>query len=166
MVEWAHRFACPVLLHAADREWVMRRDPALEFWDGERRELGHGLTLVRGGGHFPGATILHRAGAGGALLTGDVIHVIPDRIHVAFMWSYPNLVPLPEAAVRAVGASVDDLDYETIHGAWWDTFIPAGAKAIVRRSVERYGRALRGELVDPERLGQTVETELPAILRS
>jgi len=62
------------------------------------------------------------------------------------MWSYPNLVPLPEAAVRAVGASVDDLDYETIHGAWWDTFIPAGAKEIVRRSVERYGRAVRGEL--------------------
>jgi hypothetical protein len=146
MVEWAHRFGCPVLLHAADREWVMRPDPAVEFWDGERRPLGHGLTLVRGGGHFPGATMLHRARGDGALLTGDVIQVIPDRSHVAFMWSYPNLVPLPESAVRGLGACVEDLAFEAIHGAWWDTVIPAGAKEVVRRSVERYGRALRGEL--------------------
>ena len=27
MVEWAQRFDCPVLLHADDREWVMRADP-------------------------------------------------------------------------------------------------------------------------------------------
>jgi len=47
--------------------------------------------------------------------------------------------------VRAVGASVDDREYETIHGAWWGTVIPAGAREIVRRSVERYGRA-RGAL--------------------
>ena len=32
MVEWAHRFDCPVLLHADDRAWVMRPDPAVEFW--------------------------------------------------------------------------------------------------------------------------------------
>ncbi len=146
MVEWAQRFDCPVLLHAADREWVMRPDPAIEFWDGEVRELGGGLTLVRGGGHFPGATILHRAHDGGALLTGDVIQVIPDRTHVAFMWSYPNLVPLPEQTVRAVAGSVDQLAYDAIYGAWWGTVIPQDAKEIVRRSADRYGRALRGEL--------------------
>ena len=146
MVEWAHRFGCPVLLHAADREWVMRPDAAIEFWDGEVRDLGGGLTLVRGGGHFPGATILHRADAGGALLTGDVIQVIPDRTHVAFMWSYPNLVPLPATAVRTVAASVEPFDFEAIHGAWWGTVIPAAAKDIVRGSADRYGRALRGEL--------------------
>ena len=27
MVEWAHRFDCPVLLHEDDREWVMRAGP-------------------------------------------------------------------------------------------------------------------------------------------
>src|ERR687896_715820 len=54
MVEWARAFACPVLLHAADAEWIMRPDPALELWDGETRSLGEGLTLVRCGGHFAG----------------------------------------------------------------------------------------------------------------
>jgi hypothetical protein len=146
MVDWAHRFDCPIHLHAADAEWVMRPDPAIEYWDGERNELGHGLTLIRGGGHFPGGTILHRADGAGDLLTGDIIQVIPDRTHVGFMWSYPNLVPLPEAAVQSIGAAVEPFDYDAIYGAWWGRHIPSGAKDVVRRSVERYGAALRGEL--------------------
>jgi hypothetical protein len=146
MVDWAHRFDCPIHLHAADAEWVMRPDPAIQHWDGERKELGQGLTLIRGGGHFPGGTILHRAEGAGDLLTGDIIQVIPDRTHVAFMWSYPNMVPLPESAVQDIGAAVDPFDYEAIYGAWWGRLIPSGAKEVVRRSVERYGAALRGEL--------------------
>src|SRR3954453_9705450 len=29
MVEWAHRFDCPIHLHAADTQWIMRPDPAV-----------------------------------------------------------------------------------------------------------------------------------------
>jgi hypothetical protein len=36
MVEWAHRFDCPVHLHADDARWIMRPDPAVELWEGER----------------------------------------------------------------------------------------------------------------------------------
>jgi hypothetical protein len=143
MVEWAHRFGCPIHLHAADAEWVMRPDPAIRHWDGERLDLGGGITLIRGGGHFPGGTILHRPGA---LLVGDIIQVIPDRSHVGFMWSYPNLVPLPDAEVQRLAAAVEPFDYEAIYGAWWDAIIPADGPAIVRRSANRYSRALRGEL--------------------
>jgi hypothetical protein len=146
MVEWAHRFRCPIHLHAADARWVMRPDPVVHHWDGETLDLGHGLTLIRGGGHFPGATILHRAEGAGSLLTGDVIQVIPDRSHVGFMWSYPNLVPLPEEEVRRLAAVVEPLRYDAIYGAWWTLVIPAAAKDVMRRSAERYGRALRGEL--------------------
>jgi hypothetical protein len=146
MVEWAHRFDCPIHLHAADAEWVMRPDPAIGHWEGGTLALGHGLTLIRGGGHFPGGAMLHRAEGAGTLLTGDIIQVIPDRSHVGFMWSYPNLVPLPESAVDAIAAAVEPFEFETIHGAWWDRTIPSGAKDVVRRSAERYGRALRGEL--------------------
>lgn len=146
MVEWARRFGCPIYLHAADAEWVMRPDPAIEHWDGDTKELGNGLTLIRGGGHFPGGTMLHRAEGPGSLLTGDIIQVIPDRTHVAFMWSYPNLVPLPESAVQGIAAAVEPFEYDAIYGAWWDRLIPSGAADVVRRSVERYGAALRGEL--------------------
>jgi hypothetical protein len=146
MVEWAQRFGCPIHLHAADAQWVMRPDPAIRHWSGDTLDLGHGLTLVRGGGHFPGATMLHRATGAGALLSGDVIQVIPDRAHVGFMWSYPNYVPLAEAEVRRLGAAVESLRFEAIYGAWWGLVISSGGREVVRRSVERYGRALRGEL--------------------
>jgi hypothetical protein len=147
MVEWAQRFDCPVHLHAADAEWVMRPDPLIEHWDGERLELGHGLTLIRGGGHFPGGTMLHRADGAGTLLCGDIIQVIPDRGHVGFMWSYPNLVPLPESEVQRVAGSVEPFEYEAIYGAWWGRVIPSNGPQIVRRSAERYAAALRGELL-------------------
>ncbi len=146
MVEWAHRFDCPIHLHAADAEWVMRPDPAIRHWEGDVLELGGGLTLVRGGGHFPGGAMLHRAAGGGELLTGDIIQVVPDLSHVGFMWSYPNLVPLPEAEVQAIAAAVEPFEFDTIYGAWRDRIVPSGAKDVVMRSAERYGRALRGEL--------------------
>lgn len=47
-----------VLLHAADRQWVTRPSPRLEFWEGDERQLGPGLRLMRLGGHFPGSCVL------------------------------------------------------------------------------------------------------------
>ena len=48
--------------------------------------------------------MLHWAGGAdgrGALLSGDIVQVVPDRRYVSFMYSYPNLIPLPAAAVEA-----------------------------------------------------------------
>ena len=144
MVEWAHRFDCPVLVHAADAEWIMRPDDAIEQWEGDTRELG-GLTLLRLGGHFPGGTVLHRPDGAGTLLSGDIVQVIPDRGWVSFMYSYPNLIPLPAAEVERMAAALEPYAFEAIQGAWWETTIPRDGKAIVRRSAERYVRALKGE---------------------
>ena len=138
----------PVLLHAADAEWVTRPDAAIEHWEGDVRELPGGVNLLRLGGHFPGATVLHwRDGADGqgALLSGDVVMAVPDH-NVSFMWSYPNLVPLPAREVERIGAALEPWPFERIYGAWWDRVVPAGAKDAVRRSVMRYTAALRGEL--------------------
>ncbi len=35
MVEWAHAFNCPVHLNAADKDWIMRNDPAVKLWQGD-----------------------------------------------------------------------------------------------------------------------------------
>jgi hypothetical protein len=147
MVEWAHRFNCPIHLHAADAQWVMRPDPAVRHWDGDTLQLGEGLTLIRGGGHFRGGTVLHRDdGAGGALLSGDIVQVIPDRDWVSFMWSYPNLIPLPEAEVKAMVRRIEPFAFDTLYGAWWGTVIDGDARGIVMRSAERYGHALHAVL--------------------
>ena len=141
MVEWAHAFGCPVYLHAADRVHVVRQDPAIRFWEGETHELGGGLTLVRCGGHFDGGQVLHWSERN-ALLSGDIVQVIPDRRYAGFMYSYPNLIPLPPSKVRAIGAALEPFEFETIYGAWWGRVVKRGGKSVVRRSVDRYVRAV------------------------
>src|SRR2546423_1689389 len=141
MVEWARAFDAPVLLHAADREWVMRPDERVDFWDGETLELGPGLTLVRCGGHFEGGTVLHWA-AGNALLCGDIVQVVPDRRWVSFMYSYPNLIPLSAGEIRRIVAALEPLRFGRIYGAWWGRVVASDGKGVVERSAERYLRAI------------------------
>jgi len=143
MVEWARAFECPVWLHAADSAHVMRPDPALRFWEGAVHALGDGITLVNAPGHFDGGAMLHwRDGAGGrgALLTGDIIQLLPDRGRVSFMRSYPNLIPLPARTVSAIEASVAPFAFDRLYGAWWDRVMPTGGKAAIAVSAERYRR--------------------------
>jgi hypothetical protein len=144
MVEWAERFDCPVYLHADDRDWIMRPSNRVELWSGETKELGDGLTLVRCGGHFAGGQVL-LSERDDALLTGDIVQVIPDREWVSFMYSYPNLIPLDEDSVRGIVAALEPFSFERIVGAWWGRIVSRDGKAVVARSAERYARALRGQ---------------------
>ena len=147
LVEWSRAFDAPVYLHAADRQWVMRPDPAIRFWEGETLALPGGLTLICCGGHFAGGTVLHwPAGAEGkgVLLSGDILQVVSDRRYVSFMYSYPNLIPLPASQVRQIVARVEPYGFDRIYGAWWDRVVAADAKAAVIRSAERYIAAIQG----------------------
>jgi glyoxylase-like metal-dependent hydrolase (beta-lactamase superfamily II) len=142
MVEWSRALGgVPILLHEADREWIMRSDPAIELWSGDVRDLWCGLTLLRLGGHFEGGTVLYDAPRS-TLLSGDIVQVIPDRSFVSFMWSYPNLIPLPAREVERIAAALEPWRFERILGAWWDRFVPREGSEVVRRSAERYARAL------------------------
>lgn len=147
MVEWARTFDAPIFLHSADRDWVRRPDARIEHWQGETYVPWEGFTLIRLGGHFPGGTVLHwPAGAGGrgALLTGDIIQVVCDRRWVSFMYSYPNLIPLSAGEVRRIVSAIEPIRFDRIYGAWWDRNVDSDAKAAVRRSADRYERALTG----------------------
>jgi glyoxylase-like metal-dependent hydrolase (beta-lactamase superfamily II) len=141
MVEWAHAFGCPIYVHEAERKWVMRPDPVVRFWTGETKSLGGGVTLIRCGGHYEGAQVLHWAERR-ALLSGDIATVVPDRRYVSFMYSYPNLIPLPPSTIEAIAAALEPFEFDTIHGAWWNRFVPADGSRVVRRSAERYVRAV------------------------
>ena len=77
-----------------------------------------------------------------ALLSGDTVHVIPDRRYVTFMYSYPNMIPLPASRVQAIAAALDPYDFDTIYGAWWDRTIERDGSGVVRRSADRYVRAV------------------------
>jgi len=141
MVEWSHAFDAPVYLHEADQQWVMRSDRNIEFWSGDTKPLWDGMTLIRCGGHFEGGTVLHAARAG-ALLAGDILQVAQDRDWVSFMYSYPNYIPLSATKVGRIVAAVEPYEFDRIYGAWWDRNVRSGAKEAVRRSAERYKRAI------------------------
>jgi hypothetical protein len=149
IVEYSHAFDnAPIYWHADNRVWVMRPDPAFEFWEGETCELWDRLTLVRCGGHFPGSDVLHWSAAAdgkGALLTGDTMQVAQDRRFVSFMYSYPNMIPLNAKTVQHIVESVEPYDFDRIYGGWWDSIVKNDAKAAVKRSAERYIQAIREE---------------------
>jgi len=148
MVEWSEALGdVPILLHEADRAWVHRPSPRIEFWRGDTLALAPELTLYRCGGHFPGSTALHwttGARGGGALLPGDALQVTSDRRHVSFMFSYPNLIPMKPAEVEHIRALLAGLAFEDVYGFTWGRNIVGGGRAAVDASFERYLRAVRG----------------------
>lgn len=147
MVEWSRAFGgVPIYLHEDDREWVQRPDATIRFWKGDTHSLGQGLTLIRLGGHFPGFQVLHSAHAEngrGALFTGDQPQVCPDKRYVSFMYSYPNFVPLDAGSVRRIVSALEPFSFAKLYGAWPNFVVQGDAKEAVRRSADRYLRALQ-----------------------
>lgn len=141
MVEWSHALDAPIYLHRLLEPYVMRPDPAITYWDGDSHDLGGGLTLLRGGIHFAGGTLLHWADGAdgqGALLTGDIFTVVPDRRWVSFMRSYPNLIPERPEVIRRAVRLVEPYAFERIYGGWWGRSVAQDAQAAVTRSAARY----------------------------
>ncbi len=147
-VEWSRTFGVPVHLHAADQKWIMRPDSAIKLWDGDTLSLLPDVTMIRGGGHFPGGSMLHWAkGAGGrgVLCSSDIATVSTSRRLLTFMWSYPNFIPLPVKQVEGIAAALAPFEFDTIYGHYFDRVIPTGAKEILRKSVVRYITAIGGK---------------------
>lgn len=146
MVEWSRAFGhAPIYLHRDLSAWVQRPDPVIKFWDGDSYALEPGLTIYRCGGHFDGSMVLlWPAGAAGrgALFTSDTLHVTADRRHVAFMYSYPNYIPLGPTAVDQVVARVRPLQFDRIYSHFYNLVIERDAKAAVERSAARHKRAI------------------------
>jgi hypothetical protein len=146
MVDWSRAFGgVPIYLHTDDRKWVQYRDPAIVFWEGETHKLNDDLTLIRVGGHFSGFQVLHW-GSGengeGALLTGDMPQVCSDRRYVSFMYSYPNYIPVDGATVRTIVSKLEPYKFARLYGAWRGFAVEGDPKQALRRSAERYLRAI------------------------
>jgi glyoxylase-like metal-dependent hydrolase (beta-lactamase superfamily II) len=148
MVEWSRAFAgVPVHLHAADRQWIMRPDPAIRLWEGETLALLPDVTLVRCGGHFPGGTVLHWANGAegrGVLCSSDIATVTTDRKFLTFMHSYPNFIPQSAKQVTGIAAALEPFEFDTIYGHFFDRVIARGGKHALKVSVKRYVAAIEG----------------------
>ena len=154
VITWAERFQAKVYLHEADRRWMMRPDDGddrVTFWSGESLALPGDLTLVRLGGHFPGSAVLHwptGADRKGALLTGDTIYAVSDRAWVSFMYSYPNLIPLPARIIRRMRDAIAPYHFDRLYAGFAGRVVQTDASAAVQRSADRYLKAIEEGLED------------------
>ena len=140
MQDWAAAFDAPIYLHAADREWICRDSDHVRLWDEEALALSSSVTLVHGGGHFEGGTVLHWTGGDGkgVLLAGDIVQVTPGADHVSFMWSYPNMIPLSPPEVADVAERLALWPFQRIYGAFSHQNVRENGQEIVARSARRY----------------------------
>ncbi|QRZ94716.1 hypothetical protein FUA19_04500 [Bacillus subtilis] len=147
-VEWAEAFQAPIYIHEDDKKWVTRPSNHIHFWSGETLSMKPGLDLYRLGGHFKGGAVLHWSNGNkgkGCLLTGDIITVTADQNWVSFMYSYPNLIPLPAYKVEEIAAKVKPLQFNRLYNAF-SKVVKENAGEAVQRSAIRYIKALNSEL--------------------
>jgi hypothetical protein len=149
MVEWSLVFDnAPIYLHSADRQWVMRPHANIQHWSGDSRKLLDDLVLIHTPGHFDGFQALYwpeGADRKGVLLSGDQPQVCMDTRWVSFMYSYPNYVPLGARSIEQIVARLEPYRFDRIYGAFPKRTVVADAKQAVRRSAERFMRAIAGQ---------------------
>lgn len=138
MQDWAAAFNVPIWLHASDQEWIQRDSPFIQLWQGESLRLNAEVDLIRMGGHFAGGTVLHWHKGDGVLLAGDIIQVTPGADRVSFMWSYPNMLPLPATVVGSMAEKAKQLNFDRLYGAFAGQDIKAQAGKIVSESAQKY----------------------------
>lgn len=143
---WAEALDAPVLVCAADEQWLGRRSSRIQFWQ-DTCEVAPGVRLHRIGGHFPGAAVAHWAEGAegrGLLLSADTVFPNPDRATVGFMRSYPNNLPLSAQVVRRIADHLAGLRFDAIIGNFGNT-ISTGAAEAVQRSAQRHIEWVRGD---------------------
>ena len=146
MIEWSKAFGdVPIYLHEEDKEWIQNDNENIVLWNGDIKIINDEVTLIKCGGHFPGSSILYWAGGAegeGAIFTGDTIHVAADRKSVSFMYSFPNLIPLPESSITQIVKSTKHFKFDRIYGGWKDSIIKRNGKQVISISAERYIHAI------------------------
>ncbi len=70
------------------------------------------------------------------------MQVAQDRRYVSFMYSYPNMIPLNARAVENIVNAVEPFEFDRLYGGWWDLIVQNDAKSAVKRSAERYIKAI------------------------
>lgn len=138
--QWAETFDCPVYINRADEQWMFNKGPMIRFWEGLEQALWDGISIINTGGHFPGSSVLRvpAFSKAGALLTGDSIYVAKSKKHLAFMYSYPNFIPLPAKELAEVLRRVEKIDFDTIYGGFEWQNLKDVAKTVFNSSVARY----------------------------
>ncbi|KAJ6781099.1 hypothetical protein PWT90_00680 [Aphanocladium album] len=135
-VVWARAFGCPVYIASDDEKWTtMGSGHRQLLTETETEILGTGARAVKVGGHFPGSLVLlydrHVFVADTFMLTlagvGDYdndalgvqrVERPPGLNTFTFMWSYPNMIPLPPDELARMWAVISRYEFAAAHGSF------------------------------------------------
>ena len=78
------------------------------------------------------------------IIEGYMPQAVSDRRWVSFMYSYPNLVPLPASEIRRIAAALAPHRFDRLYSSWVDRVVPTDAHAAVQRSASRYVEKIAG----------------------
>ncbi|KAI1850909.1 hypothetical protein JX266_003574 [Neoarthrinium moseri] len=155
-VEWARAFQCPVYLADEDREWTTQSSSYQSFITEAELDLpvageSAGVRVLKLGGHFPGSLVLLYKGR---LLVADTLITTPAGLgsweanalgearerpkglnSYGFMWSIPNMIPLPPAEMERMWAILNKYSFVSSHGAFVKTDIFGKDGSEVKRRV-------------------------------
>lgn len=123
-----------------DKIWLSRFDYqgyARTFIESDAEELEikgekTGVQALKLGGHFPGSLVCLWEGR---LLVADTLVTVPSGLYhinrpkgttsYAFMWSIPNMIPLPPNELAHMWSVLKNYDFISTHGAFVGTEIEA-----------------------------------------
>ncbi|KAF2682467.1 hypothetical protein K458DRAFT_59243 [Lentithecium fluviatile CBS 122367] len=125
-LEWARVFGCAVYVCKADAEWLNREDKAgVRRWVEGTQEIVPGVTAIQAGGHFDGSIFLHWEGK---LFIADTMMSVPSGFYhksrlpntssFSFMWSYPNMIPLPPQKIHGIWKALKPFSFDTTYGGF------------------------------------------------
>ena len=140
MNEWAEVFNCPILIHQQDEPWIFNRGPHVRLWSGAEEPLWEGMKLLHVGGHFPGSSVLQVPflSAAGAILCGDTFYISPSKKHIAVMYSYPNMIPLPLCEIARIKQLMQPIPFDTMYGFYSSQNVLGEAKTLLDISLAGY----------------------------
>jgi len=143
-LHWAETFDCPVYFAIEDEEWACQPDDEgrRQLIREGSEEIVPGVVAVKLGGHFPGSLVLIwdlklfnadtfltvPVSASSSTSWSDVAngwqsalyHVDrpPGTTSYAFMWSIPNMIPLPPSEMYKMWQALKPFDFGSTHGAF------------------------------------------------
>ncbi|KAI2638404.1 beta-lactamase-like protein [Xylaria nigripes] len=151
-LEWARAFDCPVYLSSEDEEWLAQRDPKYQVFLTETETSVHGVKVLKLGGHFPGSSVLlfedklliadtffpTPSGLGNwdADALGTARERPPNMSSFAFMWSYPNMIPLGPDELEHMWAILRKFEFGSTYGAFVGRDIVKTPREMKRRVLE------------------------------
>lgn len=157
-VEWARAFSCPVYLATEDQQWTTQSSANQIFFKETELDLqiggaSSGIKILKLGGHFPGSCV---ALYEGRLLVADTLVTTPSGLgswetdavgntrnqrpqgmnSFSFMWSIPNMIPLPPHELEKMWEILGKHDFSSTHGAFPQMDIVKTVSEMKRRVLE------------------------------